>query len=168
MMQIIDVLVVIDAETIINKFGKNTDSNNPVQVTDPNLIFMVTKRTDAVSGNGGNELKIASKRLDTTIRWKETSLSLISTYSALLYKFTATSGSNLISPPVSLLVTAQTPLSDPSNPAVPKIQTSKTYFWNCNVLKSGKVTYHFNFMILDRSGKVQGYYWWDFYIEITN
>lgn len=165
--EIIDVLVAVDAETIINKFGKNTDPNNPTQITDPKLIFMITKSADAVSGNAGNELKIAAKTLDV-IRWRETSLSLNAVYSALLYKFVATSGGNLISPPFPLLAKDQTPLPDPSNPTVPKTQTIETYFWNCTVLEPGEVTYHFSFMIVDRSGNIQGYYWWDPYIQITD
>lgn len=165
--EIIDVLVAVDADTIISKYGTNTDANNPVQITDSSLIFMITKQADAVSGNAGNELKIGAKTLDT-IRWRETSLSLNAAYSALLYKFVASSGGDLISPPIPLLVEVKTPLPDPSNPTTPKTQTIESYFWNSTVLKAGSVTYHFNFMILDRTGAVQGYCWWDPFIRITD
>ena len=165
--EIIDVLIAVDTETIIAKFGTNADPNKPVQITDASLIFMITKTADAVSGNAGNELKIGAKTLDT-IRWRETSLSLNAVYSALLYKFVAVTGGDLISPPIPLLAEEQTPLPDPSNPTVPKTQTIKTYFWNSTVLNPGEVTYHFNFMIIDRSGAIQGYYWWDPFIQITD
>ena len=165
--EIIDVLVAVDTDTIISKYGTNTDSTNPVQITDPSLIFMITKQADAVSGNAGSELKIGAKTLDT-IRWRETSLSLNAVYSTLLYKFVSSSGEDLISPPTPLLAEVQDPLPDPSNPTSPKTQTIESYFWNSTVLKAGNVTYHFNFMILDRTGAVQGYYWWDPYIQITD
>ncbi|MPQ49271.1 hypothetical protein GCQ56_19905 [Marinifilum sp. N1E240] len=165
--EIIDVLIAVDTETIISNYGLNKDPNNPVQITDASLIFMITKRDDALSGNAGTELAIGAKTLDT-IRWRETSLSLNATYSALLYKFVATAGGDLISNPIPLLVEVQTPLPDPSNPTMPKTQTIESYFWTSTVLKPGSVTYHFNFMILDRAGNVQGYYWWDPYIKITD
>lgn len=165
--EIIDVLIAVDTETIISKFGTNSDANNPVQITDSSLIFMITKSADALSGNAGSELTIAAETLDT-IRWRETSLSLNATYSALLYKFVATKGGDLISQPVPLLAEVQTPLPDPSNPTQPKSQTIESYFWSSTVLQPGSVTYHFNFMIVDRAGNVQGYYWWDPFIKISD
>lgn len=165
--EIIDVLIAVDTETIISKYGTNSDPDKPVQITDPSLIFMITKSADAVSGNAGNELKIGAKTLDT-IRWRETSLSLNAVYSAILYKFVATSGEDLISTPIPLLAKDETPLPDPKNPTVPKTQTIETYFWNSTVLNPGDVTYHFNFLIIDRSGNIQGYYWWDPFIQITD
>lgn len=165
--EIIDVLIAVDTETIISKYGGNADPDKPVQITDPSLIFMITKSADAVTGNAGNELKIGARTLDT-IRWRETSLSLNAIYSAILYKFVAVSGDDLISPPVPLLAKDQTPLPDPKNPTVPKTQTIETYFWSSTVLNPGEVTYHFNFLIVDRDGKIQGYYWWDPFIQITD
>lgn len=165
--EIIDVLVVVDADTIISEYGTNTDANNPVQITDSSLIFMVTKQADAVSGNAGNELKIGAKTLDT-IRWRETSLSLNAAYSALLYKFVAASGGDLISSPMPLLVEVKTPLPDSANPTSIKTQIIESYFWNSTVLEAGSVTYHFNFMILDQTGAVQGYFWWDPFIKISD
>ncbi len=165
--EIIDVLIAVDADTIISKYGTNTDADNPVQITDTSLIFMITKQADAISGNAGNELKIGAKTLDT-IRWRETSLTLNAAYSTLLYKFVAAAGGDLISAPIPLLAEVQTPLPDPANPTSPQTQTIESYFWNSTVLKPGNVTYHFNFMILDRTGAVQGYYWWDPFIQISD
>ena len=165
--EIIDVLIAIDAETIIAQFGKNTDPNNPVAVTNANLIFMIAKQADEVTGSAGNELKIAARTLDT-IRWRETTLSLNADYDAILYAFDATSGGDLISPPVPLLAQVKTPLPNPRDPTHPTSQTIESYFWNCTVLNAGDVTYHFRFMIVDRDNSVQGFYWWDPFIHITD
>ncbi|MEO0731416.1 MAG: inclusion body family protein [Bacteroidota bacterium] len=164
---IIDVLISIDADTILSKYGKGTDPANPRQITDKSLIYMITRQDDQVSGNAGAELNVKAETLDT-IRWRETSLTLNAAYSAILYKFVATAGGNLISPPVPLIVEVDEPLPDPNDLLHPKSQTVKNYFWNCNVLQAGSVTYHFNFMIVDRHGDVQGYYWWDPFITITD
>jgi hypothetical protein len=128
---------------------------------------MITKQADALSGNAGNELQIAAQTLDI-IRWRETTLSLNAAYTSILYKFVAASGGNLISPPAPLEVEVKTPLPNPANPTQPGSQTIKSYFWNTTVLDPGDVTYHFSFMIVDRGGNVQGYYWWDPFIHITD
>jgi nematocidal protein AidA len=163
--QIIDVLVVVDAETIIESYGKNTDPSNPTQVT-AGLIYMITKQADVVSGNAGNELNFKARTLDV-IRWRETTLSLSAAYDAILYGFVAAAGGDLISPPLPLLADVRTPLPNPADPTHPGAQTIKSYFWTSTVLAAGSVTYHFNFMIVDRDGVVQGYYWWDPFIQVT-
>lgn len=165
--QIIDVLIVVDAETIIDKNGKNTDPANPVQITTPGLIFMVTKQANAVTGEAGTELNLSAQSMDV-IRWREATLSLNSEVDAILYKFVAVSGGDLISTPQPLLATVNTPLPNPADPTKPESQTVKTFFWNCNVLSKGKVTYHFQFILVDRNGEIQGYYWWDPFITITD
>lgn len=165
--QIIDVLIAIDAETIISQLGTNTDPNNPAQVTDATLIYMVTKQADAMSGNAGNELNIKAETEDV-IRWRETSLSLNSDYVGILYGFQQTGGGDqLISPPTPLQATVTTPLPNPADPLHPTTQQIENYFWETTVLNPGTVTYHFKFMIIDRHSKVLGYYWWDPFITIS-
>ena len=166
--KIIDILIAVDTETIISTYGTNTDSNNPVQVANAaNLIYMIVRSDEVVTGNGGTELKVAAQTLDV-IRWRETSLTLNATYSTILYEFVAISGDDLISNPIPLIVEVEDPLPVPADPLHPTTQEIQSYFWNCTVLKAGTVTYHFKFMIMDRDNKVQGYYWWDPYIQITD
>ena len=164
--EIIDVAIVVDAETIISQYGGNTTPQTPTQIT-AGLIYMITKQADVVSGNAGNELTVAAKTLDI-IRWRETTLSLNADYDAILYKFVPSSGGNLISTPAPLEVDVNTPLPNPADPLHPGTQTIKNYFWQSTVLSAGSVEYHFMFMIIDRDGTVQGYYWWDPYITITD
>jgi nematocidal protein AidA len=165
--EIIDVLIVIDAETTLSTYGPNGDSKNPTQITNSNLIYMITKQAEVVSGNAGNELNISAETLDV-IRWRETTLSLNADYDAILYSFVAAAGGTLISTPEPLLVTVSTPLPNPADPLHPTTQTVQSYFWSCTVLNQGDVTYNFKFMIVDRHGAVQGYYSWDPFIHITD
>ncbi len=164
---IIQVLVAIDAESIVGTLGTNTDPKQPVQVTNANLIWMITRQGNAVSGNAGSELNLSADT-DDIIRWRESTLSLNSDYSALLYEFDATDGpSGLISPPMPLLTTVEAPLPDPNAPLLPTRQQVKNYFWQTTVLNPGSMTYHFKFMVIGRDGAVAGYYWWDPFITIT-
>ena len=166
--EIIQVLIAVDAETINATLGGNAEPNNPVQVTDSKLIWMVTRQADAVTGNAGNELNIKAETEDV-IRWRETSLSLNSDYVTLLYAFVQTSGdATLISPPMPLLAKVKVPLPNPAAPLQPGSQEIESYFWETTVLNPGSVTYHFKFMIVGRDGSVAGYYWWDPFITISD
>ena len=164
---IIDVLTAIDADSIIATYGTNTDSANPVQITDPNLIFMLTCQKSVLSGEGSTELKLAAETVDV-IRWRATSMSMYAAYSVIQYEFVATQGGDLLSPPQPLEADVTDPLPDPTDPTVPKTQVIKSYFWNTTVLAPGDTTYHFKFIVLDRNGNVQGYFWRDPYIHITS
>ncbi|GAB4188996.1 MAG: inclusion body family protein [Wenzhouxiangellaceae bacterium] len=163
---IIEVLVVVDAASLIQEYGTNTDPQKPVQVTQPELIYMITRQANALAAQASNQLVIAAKTLDV-IRWRQTTLSLNSAYTGILYQFEASGGSDLISPPMPLEATVSVPLPNPAAPTKPDVQRIKTYFWNSTVLSPGEVTYDFRFMLVDRQGKIQGYYWWDPYIQIS-
>lgn len=165
----IDVLASIDAESIIHVYGKNTDPNNPVSVDDK-YIHMVVRDTNAFSGQGGGELEIAAS-VEDQIRWRATSLSLQSKYDVLLYAFEATRGKGLISKPAPMKARVTSLLPNPDAPTNPTTQTIQDYYWSCNVEDQGEVTYHFNFMIYERShGELKrvGCYSWDPFIKISD
>ena len=71
---IIDVLIAIDADTILKTYGPNSDATNPVQVSNAGLIFMLTKQANALSGEAGTELNLSAQTMDV-IRWRETTMS---------------------------------------------------------------------------------------------
>lgn len=163
--QIIDVMVVFDAETIVKKVSPGTEQSPAYCPHD--LIHMVTNSGNVISGNAGAELNIAAQVGDG-IRWRKTTLSFNTNYRVILYKFVATGGQDLISPPQPILVNVKVPLPDPADPTNPSTQVIKQDFWQCISFMEGRVMYHFYFMIMDRDQNVLGYYWWDPYITIKN
>ena len=165
MSEIINVIIVADAESIIEVYGGNNNSNTPQQI-DPKYIHMVVKEADAISGQGGGELNI-SARVEDSIRWRETTLSLNAEYSSFLYKF-STNDEGLISTPFPIEATRTVPRPDPEDPLNPQTQEIHDYHWSCEVTRVGQVTYQFSFMILDRNGEKLGYYRWDPFITISN
>ena len=167
-MSTIDVLIAVDAESIVSKYGKNNDPNNPTFIPyGSQLIFMITKRDNVLSGQGGSELKIQANTLDT-IRWRQTTLSLNAENDAILYQFVPSRGGNLIAPPRPEIATVKTALPDPNDPTSPNFQTIQNYFWNTTAEKPGNVTYSFRFAIVDRHDNILGYYSWDPFIEISD
>ena len=162
---IIDVLIAVDAESLVATLAPGSAAA-PTPVTGDS-IYMMVRSGNAVFGQASKELKLSARTMDV-IRWRMTSLSFNAGYFGLMYKFFALNGGQLISTPEPLLAQVNAPLPDPANPAVPKTQTIQSYFWNCNVLAQGEVTYAFQFMICDRAGKACGYYFWDPFIAITD
>ena len=162
---IIDMLLVVDAETILASYPAGTPQQP--QSIDLPLIYMTVRQGNAVYGQATKELKIKARSLDV-LRWRETTLSLNSAYFGLLYRFCTIKGADLLSTPAALLAEVQTPLPDPLDPLHPRTQTIKSYFWSSTVLGSGSVTYAFYFMILDRDSNVKGYYYWDPFITISD
>jgi len=161
---IVDILMIMDAETLVQQYPKGT-ADNPTVVPEP-LIYLVTDSQYVDFGQASKELKINIKTLDE-IRWRSTSLSMNSSYYSLLYKFELKNGNPIISTPVPLLAKVQVPLPDMSNPTVPKTQEVENYFWSSTSLSEGEITYTFYFMILDRDNNPLGYYYWDPFIKIT-
>ncbi|HEY3362844.1 MAG TPA: inclusion body family protein [Methanosarcina sp.] len=167
-MGIIDVLASIDTETILKNYPPSLDPNNPKFVpNNPILIFMVTKKENAIDGQAGNELTLGAETGDV-IRWRATSLSLNSDSEVILYKFVADPGQQLIDDPKPLSITISDPLPNKNDPINPTTQTIQSYFYNSTVLNPGNLVYHFYFLIVDRHGNKLGYYWWDPYITITS
>lgn len=164
-LDIIDILMIIDAETLVKKYPKGTATNPTVVPAE--LIYLIANAGFVDFGQATKELKIAARTMDE-IRWRSATLSLESVYYSLLYKFELVQGDPIISTPVPLLATVKVPLPDMRDPLHPKTQEIKNYFFSSTALNSGEITYTFYFMILDRDNTTLGYYYWDPFIKITN
>lgn len=163
--KIIDILMTVDAETIMKNYGPGT-AVSPTSI-DESMIYLIVRSENGVFGEGSGELKVKAHTLDT-LRWRETTLTLNAAYSAILYQYQAMGGQKeILSTPEPVVAEVQTPLPDPDDPLHPKTQTMNNYFWNAQAVSTGEVTYAFSFMIVDRNNVVQGYYSWDPFIQVT-
>lgn len=163
--QIIDILMAIDAETLLATIPPGTVAA-PAPVGEK-LIWLMVRQGNAVFGQGTKELKITARTMDT-IRWRCTSMSLDAAYSGMLYQFFTIKGDDLLSPAEPLNAEVSVPLPNTSDPTQPSRQSITSSFWSSTILKPGEVTYAFQFMVLDRAGKVLGAYKWDPFIQITS
>jgi hypothetical protein len=167
MSRVTDVLTAIDTATVLLKYpnaSKNPDA--PTQI-DPKYVYMITNQDNAISGQAGGELNLKAQVGDL-IRWRETSLSLGFETAAIFYKFIGNVGNELISTPTPRTAEASLPYPNNSKPSVPVCQKISNYYWSSETLKTGSVTYHFNFMIVDRSCSALGFFSWDPFITISN
>lgn len=167
MSRVIDVSVSFDTETILKKYPNPSQNPNAPTLIDWHQVYMITNQDNVVSGQAGGELDLKAQVGDL-IRWRETSLSFGFEKSVIFYKFIGNAGGELISPPTPRKATASYALPNTSNPSIPTCQKVDNYYWSSETLACGRVTYHFNFMIVDRDCKPCGYFSWDPFISIHN
>ncbi len=167
MSRVTDVLVAIDTATILQKVpGLSKNPNSPTLI-DPKYVYMITNQDNVVNGQAGGELDVKAQVGDL-IRWRETSLSLGFETAAIFYKFIGNAGNDLISTPTPRVAEASCAVPNTSNPSVPTCQKIQNFYWSSETLKTGRVTYHFNFMIIDRNCNALCYCSWDPFISIHN
>lgn len=126
MADLINVLITIDSESILAKYGPNNDPNNPAVITSPDLIYMISEPDHVLAGQATEELTIKGTPGDV-IRWRE--ISTCMDFNVLLYRFIAKEGDKLISTPASLTLSTTVPLFDPENPIRPIIEKITTSLW---------------------------------------
>lgn len=174
----IDILCAIDAQTILENYpSPSNDPNNPTSINN-DLVYMTVKQGSAVTGNGTGELNVQAT-IGDSLRWRETTLSVNFENSVQFYNFVSSS-QNLITLPPDLVggVQADGSLStvDEAMPkhvsgAPPWLPTSVNptpfHFWQSTTESQGSVTYHWQFLIADRTGTVLGYFQWDPFITIS-
>lgn len=160
--QFINVLIAFDAETILDKYTKQTsDPKNPTS-TDGSEIYMTVRASNAVSGQAGGNLEISAHPGDI-IRWRETTMSLNTQYSVLLYHYEGPGGSNLITDPELRHISTRWPvLKSVDDPAFDNNDPVKDFYWESTVQEpSGNpFNYHFSFELIE-GGNAIGYYSWD-------
>jgi len=167
MSRVTDVLVAIDTATILQKYPNISKSAENPTLIDVKHVFMITNQDNVVSGQAGGELDLKAQVGDL-IRWRESSLSLGFETSAIFYKFIGNVGNELISTPTPRKAEASCAVPNTSSPSTPTCQPISNFYWSSETLKCGRVTYHFNFMIVDRNCKPVGYCSWDPFISIHN
>ncbi len=179
--EIIDILVAIDAETIMANYPNGGGTEAKPTLLDANKYFyMVVKTASVVSGNAGGELDV-SANIGDVIRWREVSLSVNFEYGVAFAGFRASSGGANIQLPPSLIggVSGQTvyqvktPMpkqtSPPNSPPWGDVDKDAPYhFWQSTAMAAGKVTYQWVFQIFDQAGTSKGYFGWDPFISISD
>lgn len=165
-MATIDILAIVDTETILSTNGANSDPQKPTNAS-PGTVYLVTQQGKAMSGINSGSLKLSAE-IGDEIRWQVVSATLSSEYTVLLYGFEEAEGGDLLSPPQEVATQAQTPLPNLQDPLHPTTQTIEVYYWSSTVKQPGSATYGFNFMILDRHNAIKGYYAWNIAIEISS
>lgn len=165
----VNVLISIDAETILSKFGKNSNSDEPQYISNADdYITMLVRQKNVIEKQKASELHVKLP-LQKSVRWRGTTLTMNSEYTCLLYKHEMFGTNNeIISDPQPYLVQGlQVPLPNKKDPLNPTTQKINSYFWGAVAEKEGSQNYYFRFMILNRTGEKQGYYKWDPKITVT-
>lgn len=149
-MEIIDVLIAVDAPYIMKTFGPNQAGKNGQYVSlgeGHKSIYMIGTWYH-VQDQADSELDVFAKPGDK-IRWRMTTLSMGGNYQGIITGFVINNGANNITPPAPGRQVITIPQIDTSVSTLDKviIKSTEDVFWESTVLYSGKVTYHTKFML---------------------
>ncbi|KFE61977.1 AidA/PixA family protein [Hyalangium minutum] len=164
--QLIDILVVIDAESVMAQFGSvqpPPTMQKPTSIgKNSNLVYMFVKYDEVVKGDASSNLNV-SVHPNNVIRWRGTSLTLNTQYSVMLYACDIAQGQNLISQPTPITpsVTVQVPTLSGNTVTGTTAQNFQDFYFQSVGEGAGSVSYTFSFVITDNSGTPLGYFKWD-------
>jgi hypothetical protein len=181
----VDIMVVIDAESLINDSNYKNPSQNynkPTPVT--GYIFMIAPKKSAIENEGNSELTIQAN-VNDNIYWRVTSLSRGNVEQVMLYNLVVNQPANPYIDRIGAeLTNPNVPIPDPTNPSDPTkmhVAQIQDYYWvaHCkrNTLDSvspydggypGYLCYTFRFAVYTRDNKLVGYFSWDPFIKIID
>ena len=147
---IIDILVVIDGETVYNTVGPGGDSIDTAKQFSQTDAYMICAKKYLVSGEATNYLTFQARRGDT-VRWRGCSLS-----KGLWFKVDMKALSKY----------------DPQSTAtvLDGIHTVEFGEWNqvleADVVAKGTEAYDLYIQLFDADGNSVGWYYWDPYIVV--
>ncbi|MBM7119324.1 AidA/PixA family protein [Archangium primigenium] len=163
----VDILVVIDAASIIQQYGAQAsmDASKPTSIgRDSKFIYMFVKRDNVVSGDYSSNLTV-SVRPNDVVSWRATSLSMNTEYSIMLAACDIAQGANLLeSPPKHLAVQRYVEVPHVENGAIqgePDKQVIKDFLFRATVTGTGRIVYTYTFAITNIDGAPRGFFTWD-------
>lgn len=155
-MEIIDILIVVDAIRILNDHGKNNAAHTGEYINlkndGHNYIYMLGTWYH-IQDQADSELDIFAKPGDK-IRWRMTTLSMGEKYQGIIKDFVITGGKNNITLPRPAHKKITIPRVDTNELSLNKAVFSMAddIFWESTVLNPGPVTYHTKFVLYAGGG----------------
>jgi hypothetical protein len=167
----IDILTVIDTESLMRDYGSSPGSMASPTCLGANAtkyVYMLVKRSEANNTEAQYELSVAAKTGDN-IRWRACSLTMNTDLSTLLYKMNVSEGSGNITAPAANEASIKIPTPVISGNQVTSYGTEPyvDFYFQATARSVGRVTYQLYFILSDNQGNPKGYYYWDPYLTIT-
>jgi nematocidal protein AidA len=168
---VINVAVIIDAQSIIDQVSNpSQDPKNPTGLNHT-FMYMVATRGNTMVGSGTADLVI-SANVGDVIRWSAESDSSNFDASTLIYGLPQYGGDTVFSNPTFKMFT-RTSMQPVNNTIFPVVFVPQKYwFMQADIEATGSEQYGIQFAIYNRpSGGAQqlyGYFWWDPTLTINN
>jgi len=166
----VNIAILVDAEGILAAYGnQESTADAPIGIGSDigNYLTMATRHSDT-SGQWGPELTI-SLPVNSTVRWRESTMSLNTQYRAQLYRYVPDDpNQDILSDVTAYTTTVNLPLPNDKDPLNPSLYSGHDYYWQATGQNPGNMSYHWSFMILDKNNNQLGYYTWDPFIEVTS
>jgi nematocidal protein AidA len=174
MSKTIDILCVIDAETLADAVANKTIApgtlSKPTSLGDYSAsnvyVFMITQGSRVVNDQAQSELTVDCEVGDN-IRWTISNPGAGVNHSCMLYDFQSASIGTAITAPICLPLATKLYINGQPDPQKPAAIAYTSSAWQCTALaKTASVQYNWSFQLIDPTGKVVGYFSWDPFIKI--
>lgn len=165
----IDILMIADAEGILNKYGKPGSTSAPAEgpgsaqqpiSVDGTFVFFITKSANAYANNGNWQLYVStgteSEAGVDIIRWRSEAIDTGHKFGCPItgFQFSPTSTGEVEAPLLRHYSTTFV-TTDPSDATKPIVQKGIDRCWEARAVKDGTIGYNVNFMIVDEQGNVR-------------
>lgn len=163
-MSFANVLVIVEAETILKNYGANGTADQPTYMGHEN-IYLTTSIADASSNNKSGwlamNIKADTENSIDVIRWRMASTSLGFGYQCCFTEFMISAGADILTKPQQRAIPAKRFLPDETQAGNFVPNKASDMCWESRVLGTGYIQYNFNFAIIDPQGVTQGFYTYD-------
>ncbi|GLU35036.1 AidA/PixA family protein [Trinickia caryophylli] len=160
-MAVRDVLIVVDAQRIVQSYGRNDAGRTGEYVPlgqggeGQGFVYMFATYSDA-RGEGSSELDIGANAGDT-IRWRMASISEGNNYSCFMTHFVFTGPANyseFITEPQQKYETIKTLQIDKKAPMLRGVVPIERddFYWEATMIKPGRLVYHTKFLVFCSDG----------------
>jgi hypothetical protein len=162
----IDVLVVVDAETLLARYpDANHSPDSPISI-EGEFMHILTAGHGESLGRNDSQLHL-NANLGDFVHIRGTTLALRGEHIALFYGITQ-SNTRVMSP-AALVVrdNLNLPVPNADSPLQLDKQNAQDHFWRCQLLTHGIELSELCFMIVNQSCAVQGYFRWNLEIRAS-
>lgn len=163
--QPVSLLVILDSESLLARYPEPSQSANNPTIVDSQLIYGLCARAPKlIAQNKGNlQLNMTSGE---TLHLRGQTLALRAEQSLLFYAVSSSTGGVLSMAKLVLHDNLSRPSQNPNDLLQPISQNASDYYWELQVQGSGVEHCQLDFMLVDQSCSVLGYFRWDCEVEI--
>lgn len=166
----IDILMIADAEGILNKYGQTGSTSAPTDgpgssqqpiTVDGSFVFFITKAANAYAYNGNWQLYVStgteSEQGVDIVRWRSEGIDLGHKFACPItgFKFFPNSGAGRVETPVLRHYSTTFVTTDPADATKPIVQKGIDRCWETRAVTDGNIGYNVIFMIVDEQGNVR-------------
>ncbi|RON55122.1 AidA/PixA family protein [Pseudomonas frederiksbergensis] len=161
-----NVLLVVDAESLLNKYPEpSLEADNPTTIED-GFIFVSSGTDTTKTVENDSKLTLTASN-GKTFHIRGRTVSLIAEHSVVFYNMAVGDAQVLSQPKLQVHNDLTVPAPDPANPTQPGSHQADDHYWECSQLTPGTAACELSFMLVDQRCEVVGYFSWEVEVKLS-